>query len=71
MTDIVYINKADIVEELERLYNEEYDNTSDLSTGKKIMLRNILNFIDKLEVMDPYEQRVQYPSIKAGELIQH
>lgn len=48
-----YINKADIVKELERLYNSEYDNTSDLgygiSCGKKMMLRNILNFLDKLE----------------------
>ena len=61
-----YINKADIVKELERLYNSEYDNTSDFSCGKKMMLRNILNFLDTLETIDPYEKCIQYPSIKAG-----
>lgn len=45
-----YINKADIVAELERLYISEYDNTSNISCGKKIMLRNILLFLDTLEV---------------------
>ena len=61
-----YINKADIVAELERLYNSEYDNTSNISCGKKIMLRNILLFLDTLETIDPYEQHVQYPSVKDG-----
>lgn len=46
------IDKTAVVEELERLYNLEYDNTSNLSCGKKIMLRNILSFLDTLEVKD-------------------
>lgn len=45
-----YIPKAAVVEELERLYNLEYTNTSNLSCGKKIMLRNILHFLDTLDV---------------------
>jgi hypothetical protein len=47
-----YIDKAAVVAELERLYNLEYDNTSSLSCGKKIMLRNILLFLDTLEVKE-------------------
>ena len=47
-----YINKSAIVEELERLYNLEYTNTSNLSCGKKIMLRNILLFLDSIEVKE-------------------
>ena len=46
------IDKAAVVAELERLYNLEYDNTSNLSCGKKIMLRNILLFLDTLEVKE-------------------
>lgn len=44
------IDKATIVEELERLYNLEYSNTSDLSCGKKIMLRHIRCFLNILKV---------------------
>ena len=47
-----YIDKAAVVAELEKLYNLEYDNTSSLSCGKKIMLRNILLFLDTLEVKE-------------------
>jgi len=47
-----YIDKATLVAELERLYNLEYDNTSNLSCGKKIMLRHILLFLDTLEVKE-------------------
>ena len=47
-----YIDKAAVVAELERLYNLEYGNISNLSCGKKIMLRNILLFLDTLEVKE-------------------
>ena len=47
-----YIDKDKVVEEIEKLYNLEYDNTSNLSCGKKIILRSILLFIDTLEVKD-------------------
>lgn len=46
------IDKDTIVAELERLYNLEYDNTSNLSCGKKIMLRHILSFLDTLDVKE-------------------
>ena len=45
-----YIDKDAVVAEIERLYNLEYANTSNLSCGKKIMLRHILLFLDTLEV---------------------
>ena len=61
-----YINKADVMAELEKLYNLEYNDESNLSCGKKIMLRNILRFLNTLKVIDPYEQCIQYDSIKAG-----
>ena len=47
-----YIDKAAVVAEIEKLYNLEYDNTSDLSCGKKIILRNILLFLDTLETKE-------------------
>lgn len=47
-----YIDRSAVVAELERLYNLEYDNTSNLSCGKKIMLRNILLFLDTLEAKE-------------------
>jgi len=34
--------------------------------GDKVVLTKLLSFIDTLEVKDPYEQTVQYDSIKAG-----
>ena len=46
------IDKAAIVAEIERLYNSEYTNDSDLSCGKKIILRHILSFLDTLEVKE-------------------
>lgn len=47
-----YIDKAAVVAELEKLYDLEYDNTSNLSCGKKIMLRNILLFLNTLDVKE-------------------
>ena len=56
-----YIDKAAVVAELERLYNLEYGNTSNLSCGKKIMLQNILLFLDTLEVKEvDLEEEVKY-----------
>lgn len=46
------IDKDTVVAELEKLYNLEYDYTSNLSCGKKIMLRHILLFLDSLEVRE-------------------
>lgn len=47
-----YIDKDAVIAELEKLYNLEYDNTSDLSCGKKIILRHILHFLNTLEVKE-------------------
>ena len=46
------IDKDAVVAELEKLYNLEYYNTSNLSCGKKIMLRHILFFLDHIEAKD-------------------
>ena len=46
------IDKAAVVAELEKLYDLEYDNASNLNCGKKIMLRHILLFLDTLEVKE-------------------
>ena len=47
-----YISKAALLDELNRLYDLEYNNISVLSCGKKIMLRHILIFLNTLEVKD-------------------
>lgn len=46
------IDKAALVAELDRLYDLEYDGTSDLSFGKKLMLRHISLFLNTLEVKE-------------------
>ncbi|MBO6272571.1 hypothetical protein J6O48_07300 [bacterium] len=46
------IDKDAVVTELERLYDLECNNTSNLSCGKKIILRHILLFLDTLEVKE-------------------
>lgn len=47
-----YIDKAALVAELDRLYNLEYDGISNLSCGKKIMLKHILLFLNTLEMKE-------------------
>lgn len=69
-----YINKSALVAEIERVIrkNELYldDNVSDSvrfqKTSAYSVLNDLLHFLDTLEVKDPYEQCVQYDSIKAG-----
>ena len=69
-----YIDKDALVAEINRLIkkNELYldDNVSVevryQKTGAYSVLCDIRHFIDTLEVKDPYEQCVQYDSIKAG-----
>ena len=46
------IDKSAVVAELEKLYNLEYDNASNLSCGKKIQLRHILLFLDTLKTKE-------------------
>ena len=75
-----YIDKYALVAEIEKRLDELWDllpNASDVVndnytkeeasiTGKYAALESFSKFIDTLEVKDPYEQCVQYDSIKAG-----
>lgn len=71
-----YINKDDLVKEIERLekVNQEYKETWKWKfkwfyrtvIGRLEALEGLKNFINTLEVKDPYEQCAQYDSIKAG-----
>jgi len=65
------INKDALVAEIEKKINKEIqscatDNCFGYSQGCVDSMRNVLSFINALEVKDPYEQCVQYDSIKAG-----
>ena len=56
-----YINKAAVVAEIKRISCENpIDNSWYVDTEE------LLNFINTLEVKEPYEQDVQYPSIEDG-----
>ena len=46
------IDKDALIAELDRLYNLEYDDMSNLSFGKKLILRHILLFLNTLEVKE-------------------
>lgn len=62
-----YIKKSALVAEMKRLENDEFlCDSYDEATGFQSALRMVQEFIDTLEVKDPYEQCVQYDSIKAG-----
>jgi len=69
-----YISKSALVAEIERritAYQKNFDKANNkiarLSIdGRIAALKSLLPFIDTLEVKDPYEQCVQYDSIKAG-----
>ena len=58
-----YIDKAAVVAEIERIS----DNAKEVNNTSHVLLCNHLkDFLDTLEVKDPYEQCVQYDSIKAS-----
>ena len=68
-----YIDKDALVAEIERRikFQQTCIKTEYRLTGKaeeEIILeyKQLLSFLDTLEVKDPYEQRVQYDSIRAG-----
>ena len=71
---VQYISKSDLVVEIEskKKYDQILgDNAINGSMrqfyyGMKQSCVDILSFIDTLEVIDPYEQYIQYDSIKAG-----
>lgn len=71
-----YINKDDLLKEIERLenINQEYKKTWKWKfkwfyrtiIGRLEVLEGLKKFINTLEVKDPYEQCVQYSSVKDG-----
>lgn len=66
----LYINKSALVAEIEKLmnrYDSEYDeNSTEVKAVKGNVCHEILCTIDSLKVKDPYEECIQYDSIKAG-----
>ena len=56
-----YINKSDLVAEIKKQRSSYISEPS-----KYKVLSRILFFIDTLETKDPYEQCVQYSSVKDG-----
>lgn len=66
------IDKDDLIEEIEKREKEEvsYDEDGSFASwaddNHYSTLESIKDFIDTLEMKDPYEQSVQYDSIKAG-----
>ena len=66
-----YISKSDLVEEIKnrikKIPKDETDERFKAIYGNEaFVLTNLLSFIDTLDVKDPYEQCVQYDSIKTG-----
>lgn len=64
-----YIDRDKVVDEIKRRKDLASDSTisdNDLMIGERNAYFNILSFINTLEVIDPYEQCIQYPSIEDG-----
>lgn len=67
---VQYINKSALVAEIEKIIPQRaYEREtlhSEFVRGQRVAYNKILSFLDTIEVKDPYEQCVQYDSIKAG-----
>lgn len=70
-----YIDKAAIVAEIKERINRDNEAAASYSDGsghdylcrvKEAVYKDLLSFLDTLEVKDPYEQCIQYSSIKDG-----
>ena len=59
------IDKSALVAEIEKL-KKSHDNWSCMGKCFHKEYENLLSFIDSLEVIDPYEQCIQYASIESG-----
>ena len=58
------IDKSAVVAEIERRL-EEYRTYPDYQIDSNYMeLCDIISFLDSLDIIDPYEKDVQYPSVK-------
>ena len=62
---VQYIPKSVVVAKIYKL-KKSHDNWSCMGKCFHQEYENLLSFIDTLEVVDPYEQCVQYPSIEDG-----
>ena len=61
------IDKDALVAGIERIeYETNYEPFTDEVFGKRKVCKDIKDFLNTLEVKDPYEQTIQYPSIKDG-----
>ena len=61
-----YIKKTDVLAEIKRRYKFHKERNRMEDSAIQDVLYGILNFINTLEVKDPYEQCIQYPNIKDG-----
>lgn len=70
-----YINKSDLVAEIRKRIDRNNEKSASYSANsehdylcrvKEKVYESLLSFIDTLEVIDPYEQCVQYSSIEDG-----
>ena len=61
-----YIDKSALVAEIEKLKKRFMKQDDEFSDGYHYALKLLLSFLNTLEVKYPYEQCVQYDSIKAG-----
>ena len=68
-----YISKSAVVAEIEKLKEENKPNSKSISEyikggiyGFDLAIEKTLGILDTLEVKDPYEQCIQYPSIEDG-----
>lgn len=60
-----YIKKSALVAEIEKL-KKSHDNWSCMGKSFHKDYKTLLSFIDTLDVIDPYEQCIQYASIEGG-----
>lgn len=61
-----YIKKTDVLAEIKRRYEFHKERNRMEDSAIQDVLYGILDFLNTLEVKDPYEQCIQYPSIKDG-----
>ena len=66
-----YIDKSTLVEEIKNRIKKIPKDETDVKFkaiygNEAFVLTNLLSFIDTLEVKDPYEEVIQYDSVKSG-----
>lgn len=63
-----YINKADIEAEIDKLDNQDFCVIDDLNgrTAYLLAIGDFYKALDTLEAKDPYEECIQYPTVRDG-----